>query len=51
MNYSWKKPQIRPVDAMRPDVVLNRKVFRCFMRAVIAKGARFIFVDESFFNP
>ena len=51
LNYSWKKPQIRPVDAFRPDVVLNWKVFRCFMRAAVKWGARFIFVDESFFNP
>ena len=23
LNFSWRKPQIRPIDAFRPDVVLN----------------------------
>lgn len=51
LKWSWKKPQLRPVDSMRADVVLNRKVFKAFMWAAIKKGARLIFIDESFFNP
>ena len=49
--YSWRKPQIRSLDAAREDVVINRRVFRAFIRSVSKKKAWFIFVDESYFNP
>ena len=49
--FSWKKPQIKPVESDWPDVVQNRKIFRAFIWAAVLKGAWFLFIDESFFNP
>jgi len=39
------------VQTNRPDVVVNREVFVCFFRALVANKTRFIWIDESSFNP
>ncbi len=38
------------VQAMREDVVLNRHVYKCYFKALINNGARFIWIDETSFN-
>lgn len=50
LNYRWRKPSLRPIQAVRPDVLENRRIFPLFLKAALMKGARLVFIDESSFN-
>ena len=51
LRYTWRKPQIRPANTKREDVVYNRTVFKAFIWGALRRPCRLIFVDESYFNP
>ncbi len=50
MQYKFKKPELRMIQSMRADVKENRHVYKCFFKALIKNGARFIWIDETSFN-
>jgi len=46
LNYGWRSCRTRPTHSDRKDVLLNRRVFREFMKHAIQNGAHFTYIDE-----
>lgn len=51
LGFVFRKPQLRMIQSMRDDVRENRHVYKCFFKALILNKARFIWIDETSFNP
>ena len=48
---TYKKCQRMAKDGDRPDVIENRVIFREFFRQLVNLNCRFIWIDETSFNP